>query len=1688
MLSFLSSQSASANIPEAARLIGNGGEVYPQPSGTPASCKGGIRGITSDGTYVYFRTNSDSTVICQTTLTGVFVAANPVAGLSPTYSSEQRALTYANGCILFRNSYIAGSGIMCIDTSSWTLYGPFTPSGASIPLGGGWLTSNIMNFPDGRIGAVSAPTATLGAGGGSGANACPANMYCKILRLYNVSRSGNILTISWSEDVTLADPSKDTVQTSVGWPSDDHGMATDGTYLYQIKHEYGYKVWELKSGTPSFIIFNGDGTGACKATTGVTGTLCPIYAPKDGSTRLMTNATYFGRSHLTNQYIMGDYDGTDARFWISKSVAPPAGIGSDVTAPVLSAQSASSITQTTATLNFTSGEAGTYFYLIYPSATSAPDSTTVVNQGASAPTVVKGTSSATASANAVSVTGLSAGTAYKAYVVVRDSSGNVSLVSTISLTTVVASPAFTLSSSSETRTYATSGTAFTINSTGGLIASFSISATPPGMSFDTSTGALTGAPTTIAAATSYTVTATNVSGTATRSFVLTVTARPITIKAANKSASYSGSSVSVSNSYSITSGALAGLDSFTALTYTYSSAGYSASQTAPTNAGTYTITPSAASFSSGLASNYNITYETATLTIAPGLPQAPSFPQATLKVIVDNDYAIFMGDDANATRLFYQNNVDWYTQVPTAASLDITAQAGETYIYIVTMGGGGTEDFAGTLNGQDVLNIPGAQVASSRSPIGTAVVSGPYVKLESYISGYNASAVAAGTQNVTLAGLQSALTGAVWSSAVAIGAGNGNVPYYKSSGSVACGTAATTGLSGNCWDFPSNSAVVFRYPLSSLTLPVRPSVGSVTVDWTASESTTAAANAPTGYVVQYKRTIDPDSSFTTFTTTAADTTIATVTGLTSGDDYSFRVAATNATGLGSYSVTKTSTPATLPVVSSFTATTVATTTSFTFNSDKAGTFYALVYESASAAPNASTLIAQSISAPTIAKSTSIAGYGATTFSVSGLTAGVSYKGYVIVQDSAQNNSEVSVISFIVQGAFTVTSISGTYGTTLRLTTSGGSGAGAVSYTTGTAGCSITNTDSLTVTSAQTCSVTAVKAANSTFLQITSSATNVVFAARPITIKAADKSTTYSGATASVSNSYTITSGTLAGLDSFTALTYTFTSVALSYNSQTAPTNAAAYTITPSAASFSVGSASNYSITYATGTLTINKADSITVTASPSTTTYNASPITSAYVVSGLKGAETATATSNFLGINGTTYGGSTSCASGGTCSVGDLAPGGGYVFYVSATTINVAAGISDGGIYLATAPQTWNGGVVDPNASWGCGGTTISGSFSNAVGSGAENTRLINAGCATAGIASRITADSSAAGFTDWFLPSIDELTLIYNNLKVPGLSNLQSWNYWSSTQSTSNAAGSAKYWWFGSGALSGETDKNNSAGSNMYVRAIRAFSPTVSSTTTTPPTNAGSYRYTVTDIVISAGASLDNYQGVVYESATVTINKAFQAKLSVGQYDAYPGISSYPINVYGGTGLGLVTRTLVDTGTAGCALSISAILTATQVGTCSVRAVKDGGVNYFAETTTATIYWITFINRYSTSGPTTPTDLGLSGSTAIEKRTYEAFTVLSFANGSGTAVTSVSMNSVMRIIGTGFNSSDETTEVIIGFSSIPRSSLTFNTSDPAANYVQFTVPSDLDLGTNDVAMKSRKGWAFAPSLLNVTG
>ncbi len=87
-------------------------------------------------------------------------------------------------------------------------------------------------------------------------------------------------------------------------------------------------------------------------------------------------------------------------------------------------------------------------------------------------------------------------------------------------------PVFTLSSSSESVVQNVAMAGYTITSTGVAIASYAISpSAPTGTSFSTSTGLLSGTPTTVQSATAYTITATSAAGyTRPATFTLTVTA------------------------------------------------------------------------------------------------------------------------------------------------------------------------------------------------------------------------------------------------------------------------------------------------------------------------------------------------------------------------------------------------------------------------------------------------------------------------------------------------------------------------------------------------------------------------------------------------------------------------------------------------------------------------------------------------------------------------------------------------------------------------------------------------------------------------------------------------------------------------------------------------------------------------------------------------------------------------------------------------------------------------------------------------------------------------------------------------------------------------------------------------------------------------------------------------------------
>jgi len=121
------------------------------------------------------------------------------------------------------------------------------------------------------------------------------------------------------------------------------------------------------------------------------------------------------------------------------------------------------------------------------------------------------------------------------------------------------------------------------------------------------------------------------------------------------------------------------------------------------------------------------------------------------------------------------------------------------------------------------------------------------------------------------------------------------------------------------------------------------------------------------------------------------------------------------------------------------------------------------------------------------------------------------------------------------------------------------------------------------------------------------------------------------------------------------------------------------------------------------------------------------------------------------------------CAQGGTCIVGNTGPGGGKVFYISATPNTTATPWR----YMEAAPDSWSGGA-DPSMEWGsvsCGsayvpalssGSTGARNTKTAIGSGFSNTKLMLGSC-TYG-AANMAASYNGGGKSDWFLPSKDEL------------------------------------------------------------------------------------------------------------------------------------------------------------------------------------------------------------------------------------------------------------------------------------------------------------------------------------------
>ena len=161
----------------------------------------------------------------------------------------------------------------------------------------------------------------------------------------------------------------------------------------------------------------------------------------------------------------------------------------------------------------------------------------------------------------------------------------------------------------------------------------------------------------------------------------------------------------------------------------------------------------------------------------------------------------------------------------------------------------------------------------------------------------------------------------------------------------------------------------------------------------------------------------------------------------------------------------------------------------------------------------------------------------------------------------------------------------------------------------------------------------------------------------------------------------------------------------------------------------------------------------------------------------------------------------------GTYALRDIGPAGGYIFYDKGS-------YSSGWRYLEAAPASteWT------DKEWG-GYKSFIGATETGIGTGQSNTTKIvtwlNSHYET-GCAAQLCDALVCGGYSDWFLPSKDELNQMYTNLKVFGVGDFLLTTYWSSSEKYAYIAWAQRF---------GNGDQISSSKSLTYrVRAVRAF------------------------------------------------------------------------------------------------------------------------------------------------------------------------------------------------------------------------------------------------------------------------
>ena len=167
--------------------------------------------------------------------------------------------------------------------------------------------------------------------------------------------------------------------------------------------------------------------------------------------------------------------------------------------------------------------------------------------------------------------------------------------------------------------------------------------------------------------------------------------------------------------------------------------------------------------------------------------------------------------------------------------------------------------------------------------------------------------------------------------------------------------------------------------------------------------------------------------------------------------------------------------------------------------------------------------------------------------------------------------------------------------------------------------------------------------------------------------------------------------------------------------------------------------------------------------------------------------------------------------------IGEKGPAGGFIYYDKGS-------YSDGWRYLEAAPRDIGIGVQWPYWEVSHKGDPIKIVTGTAIGTGLSNTNAIIKAHGVDAWAASLCRGFDAAGYSDWFLPSKDELALMFENLKEAKLGRFKNSPYWTSSFTLEYISGITWYFaWhqnfsYGHQSTYNDLDKNE----RYSVRACR--------------------------------------------------------------------------------------------------------------------------------------------------------------------------------------------------------------------------------------------------------------------------